>query len=91
MLLELNRELNIEDIFAYADDIAVCIYSVNQLRDAINIIEKWGKKVGIPINFKKSGVLNIAPRINSRKLIQGTSIGNYSIFEKYKYLGLMKN
>lgn len=88
MLLELNREFNIEDIFAYADDIAVCIYSVNQLRNAINIIETWSNKVGIPINFKKSGVLNIAPRINSRKLIQGTSIGNYPIVEKYKYLGV---
>ena len=58
MLLELNREFNIEDIFAYADDIALCIYSVNQLRNAINIIETWSNKVGISINFKKSGVLN---------------------------------
>ena len=91
MLLELKREFNIEDIFAYADDITLCIYSVNQLRNAINIIETWSNKVGIPVNFKKSGILNITPRTNSRKLIQGISIIKYPIVEKYKYLGVWLN
>ena len=33
MLLELNKEFNIVDIFAYADDIAICLCSTNQLRN----------------------------------------------------------
>ena len=31
MLKLLNRELNIGDIFAYADDTAISVYSVNEL------------------------------------------------------------
>ena len=54
LLKKLSIEFNIEDVFGYADDIVVCIYSMNQLRKAVEIIEEWSNKAGIPINYKKS-------------------------------------
>ena len=59
MLKLLNREFNIFDIFAYVDDIAICVYSVNELNKAINIINKWSNEAGILINFRKNGILII--------------------------------
>ena len=58
MLKLLNREFNIEDIVAYADDIAICVYSIGELNKAINIINKWSNEAGIPINFRKSIIKN---------------------------------
>ena len=59
MLKLLNREFNIEYIFAYPDSIVICIYYIDELHKTISIINKWSNEAGIPINFKKSGVLNI--------------------------------
>ena len=35
LLRKLNVEFNMEDIFAYADDIAVCVYSISEERQLI--------------------------------------------------------
>ena len=51
MLKLLNREFNIEDIFAYADD-TICLYSISELHKAMNI-NKWSNEAGIPINFRR--------------------------------------
>jgi hypothetical protein len=88
LLKKLNREFNIEDIFAYADDIAICVYSIHQMRKAIEIIEEWSNKAGIPINFKKSGILNIVKTTRTPKIIQEEIFGNYPVVKKYKYLGV---
>ena len=40
MLKILKREFNIEHIFIYADDIAICVYSIGELHKTINIINK---------------------------------------------------
>ena len=37
---KLNTEINMEDIFAYADDFAVCVYSMNQLRNTNQLQKK---------------------------------------------------
>ena len=47
MLKLLNKESNIEDIFAYADDIAICFYSIGELHKIINIINKGSNEAGI--------------------------------------------
>ena len=75
MLKLLNREFNIEDIFAYADDIAIYVYSVNKLNKAINIINKWSNEAGIPKNIKTYR-------------IPGDNFMNHLILDKYKYLGV---
>ena len=88
MLKLLNREFNMEDIFAYADDIAICIYSIGELHKAINIINKWSNEAGIPINFRKSGILNIIKNTKTHKIAIGDNYMNYPIVDKYKYLGV---
>ena len=54
MMRLLNREFTIEDIFSYADDVAICICSIGELHKVINIINKWSNEAGILINFRKS-------------------------------------
>ena len=51
LLNNLSLEFNIEDIFGYADDIAVCIYSKNQLQRAVDIIEEWSIKAESPLTI----------------------------------------
>jgi len=93
LLKLLNEEIDIEDIFAYADDIAVCVYSPEELSRAIQIINDWSLKAGIPINLKKSGILNIKRTVRSKSLINQDGDGEetfmgYPIVERYKYLGI---
>ena len=45
-------------------------------------------KIDMPINSNKSGILNIAPRINSHKIVSGSTLGNYPIFKQYRYLSV---
>ena len=86
MLKPLNREFNIKDIFAYADDdIAICVYSISELNKAINIINKWNNKAVIAINFRQSGILNIIENIKTHKIAIGDKFMNYPIVDKYKY------
>ena len=77
-----------KDIFAYADDIAVCVYSIGELNRAIKIIEEWSNKTRIPINLRKSGILNIRKSNKTSKIVLGSEYMNYPIVEKYKYLGV---
>ena len=44
LLNRLNREFNIEDIFAYADDIALSVHSISELNKTINIINRYTYK-----------------------------------------------
>ena len=43
-------------VFAYADDIAICVYFIGELHKAISIINKRSNEPGTPINFRKSMV-----------------------------------
>ena len=43
------RQFSIKDILAYADDIAICLYSISELHQAINIINKWSNEADVLI------------------------------------------
>ncbi len=60
-MLETKHGLNIEEILAYADDIAVICYSMNLLNQVISTIREWSDKNGLQINSKKRGLLQICP------------------------------
>jgi len=87
-LRKLNVEFDVEDIFGYADDIAVCVYTIGQLDRAIKIINEWSASAGIPINLRKSGIPNVRKNDRTRKIVHGEAYQNYPIVEKYKYLGV---
>ena len=81
MLKLLNWEFNIEDIFAYADDIAICVHCIIELNKAIN-------EAGIPINFRNGGILNIVKNSKTQKIEIGNTYMSYPIVDKYTYLGI---
>ena len=57
--LKQEADINVEDIFMYADDICS---SIQQLKKAISIIEEWSKENGMVLNKDKSGIVSFAPR-----------------------------
>ena len=75
MLKILNREFK-SKIIAYADDIAICVYSIGELHKAINFISKWTNEADIPINFRKSGILNIIKNTNAHIIAIGNKCMN---------------
>ena len=60
----LNREFNMEDIFAHADE----------LNKATNIINNWSNEAGILINFRDSGILNIVKNTKAHKIATANKI-----------------
>ena len=77
LLKTLSESLNMEDIFAYADDVAVCVYSANELNRTIHTTNEWSASAGIPINLKKSGILNIRTNNKTARIVYGETYLNY--------------
>jgi hypothetical protein len=88
LIQELSHELGVENVLAYADDLAMIVTSFHQLDLAIKKISNWSSKTGVPINFDKSAILNIKKRINSPRLVDCETYKGYPIRDKYKYLGV---
>ena len=87
-LTELHGETN---VFAYADDLAAICTSFAQLHHLIDTIDKWSKDNSTPINYGKSGILNILKNCRSRKMVGGGKFRDYPIKKEYKYLGIWIN
>ena len=68
LALELKEkvDINLEDIFMYADDILTLCSSVAQLKRAISVIENWCENNGMILNKQKSGIVPFAPRSAKR-------------------------
>ena len=88
LLIRLAELMPIEDILAYADDIAICVYELKVLENVIKYIKEWCCEYGIPLNEAKSGVLNIKHRSNARVLCTNSVICGIPKVNKYKYLGV---
>ena len=91
LLLELSEITGVDDIFAYADDVVVFCNSISQLNKVIEIIRNWSRANEIPINFDKSGILNILSRKNSLPMIRDAKISDVPVVGSYKYLGIWLN
>lgn len=81
--------VQIDDILAYADDLLIICTSIQQLRKVIATIKKWCRKNNIQLNEKKSGIVELIPRLGSHKLEykEGDTIEGIPFTTKYKYLG----
>ena len=87
---ELARELEKEEgeLLLYADDL--CFLSENQstLRTVITQTKNWSIEQGIPINFEKSGVMEIrGTRIRTRTL-NTSELEGVPVVERYRFLGV---
>jgi hypothetical protein len=88
LIEDISNELGVENVLAYADDLAVIVTSYYQLDQAIRRIEDWSKRTGVPINFDKSAILNLKMRVNSPSLVGLKTYKGYPIRDRYKYLGV---
>ena len=84
-MVKINQEIN---VFAYADDLADVIDSFYRLNLTIDVIEKWSKEWKTPLNYDKSGILNIKNRSNSQRMVTGKTFRNFPVVTEYKYLGI---
>ncbi len=87
LLMELSDLFGSGQVFAYADDIAICVTSYYQLERAMNTVKSWCQKVGVPLNGKKSSVY----RVSSQKMINKKNYLGVPVKTEYKYLGVWFN
>ena len=57
----------------------------HELHKPVNIINKWSNEAVIPINFRKSGILNIVKNTKTHKIAIGDNCMNYPIVHVDKY------
>ena len=81
----LSTVFGTENIFAYADDIAILCLGFSDLSRALNAIQDWCNKNGALLNRKKCGILPIRKREESSQLKEYEGI---PFVRAYKYLGV---
>ncbi len=52
LIEDISNELGVENVLAYADDLAVIVTSYYQLDQAIRRIEDWSKRTGVPYQLR---------------------------------------
>ena len=60
--LKESAGVSLEDILMYADDILTLCTSLEQLRQCIDLIDKWAASNGMSLNKSKSGIIPFAQR-----------------------------
>jgi len=58
---------------------------------AIETVRRWCERVGVPLNIRKSAILNIRYRKSSKKMIDTTEYLGIPVKSEYKYLGVWFN
>ena len=86
LLIQLAELIPIEEILAYADYIAICVYDLKILENVIKYVKEGCCKYGIPLNEAKKGVLNIKYRSQAHVLCINSMICGIPIVNEYKYL-----
>ena len=69
LINELNK--NSFEVLAYADDLCVLCEGINQLTNALKIIDNWTKLNGINVNKKKSGIMMLKNKMERDDNIYG--------------------
>jgi len=90
-IIQLELNLSISQILAFADDIAFICDSLNQVEDLIELLEKESPKIGLMINKSKSAVLEVCCRKYARPkwtLEVGNFVKGFPIVNEYTYLGI---
>ena len=87
-IIKINQ---MENVFAYADDLAAITDSYPRLNATIDTIVLWSKEAATPLNYDKSGILNISRMKSSKKMVRTKEFRNFPIKQEYKYLGVWLN
>lgn len=76
-----------EDIYAFADDIAIICKELRQVNTVIDCIKNAERTSGITLNPLKSAIVKICKKINSKKILDAKHQG-IPFKLSYKYLGV---
>ena len=88
----LDKIVNSEDIFAYADDIMILCEDLNEVEACLQAIETWSAENNLVINKKKSAILEFIHRRARKTVLKvGGEVNGYPVVDKYKYLGTWLN
>jgi len=85
--------INLEDLFAYADDLLVLCNSLSELHNVIELIKNWSSLNNLKLNTTKSGILEVIPRKGRThlNLAVGSKFHDFPVISNYKYLGVYIN
>jgi len=85
LISKLVKDLGMESVFAYADDVALICLGYSDIRKALGSIDRWCGENGAVLNKKKCGILPICRKevIWHRKELEGVPF-----VREYKYLGI---
>ena len=73
LLRKLNILIDINDIFAYADDVLILCENLEELGKCIQVIERWSEENNLKINRNKSAIMEC---IHRRKVKPDLDIGD---------------
>lgn len=92
MLHKFGSDFNVEDIFAYADDIMILCEDLQEVQVCLQSIESWAGQNNLMISKKKSAILEFIHRRARKTILKvGSEIDGYPVVDKYKYLGTWLN
>jgi len=79
--------ISLDDILAYADDVAIICDDIEEVKRVLKCIIKWSDNNGLALNKKKCGILQVVGPKQRVTMIQG-EVEGIPICTSYKYLGL---
>ena len=96
ILRQVNSQigLTIEQILAFADDIAFLCKSIQEVTTLIEFLEKTSLSIGLIINKNKSAILEVCSRKYAKpkwNLVLGNNLNGIAVVEEYTYLGIKVN
>jgi len=85
LISHLSKRLNVDNTYAFADDLAQICLGYSDISLALTIIQDWCSRNGASLNKRKCGILPIRKRKTAPKHKEFESI---PIVSSYKYLGI---
>ena len=89
-IIQRRCALGQNEIFAYADDLALICYNRRTPEEVIDEILEWADANGMSVNKRKSGILQILAKKQQLSNLK-EDIKGIPVVKSYKYLGLHIN
>ena len=81
----LSTEFGQQNVFAYADDVAVLCLGYSDVRSALSLVERWSSANSMELNKKKCGILSVCKKSTP---LRRKEIAGVPFVAEYKYLGV---
>ena len=85
LIEQLSGQFGEQNVFAYADDIAILCLGYSDIRSAMESVENWAETNSMELNKKKCGILSVCKRSMP---IRRKEINGVPFVKEYKYLGV---